>query len=110
MLQELEDAHRHPAALQAHALALPLLLLVAALLVRARLRRGGPREVARPARGERALEVGEVRVVCVVGEGEAAERELDERDPERPDVGFDGVLRALDPLGLWGGMGVSDGM
>jgi hypothetical protein len=37
----------------------------------------------------------------LVGEGEAAEREFDEGDAERPDVGFYGVVAALDSLRLW---------
>jgi hypothetical protein len=111
VLQQLEDAHRHPPALEAHALALPLVLLrrVGALAPRrGKAERGERVDGAGACGGEGALEVGEVRVVGEgLGEGEAAEGELDKGDAEGPDVGFDGVYCALDTLGLRGGASVS---
>ena len=103
MLQQLQDGHRHPAALQADALALALVRL-RRLLLCARPRRREALHVRPGAFGlEGALEVGEVGVVRVVGAagvGEAAESELDEGDAEGPGVRLDGVLCALYPLGL----------
>ena len=69
MLQQLQDAHRHPAALQTDTLALAFLLLVC--LYRRPLGREG--STGR----ERALEVREIRIVIRVREGEAAQSELD---------------------------------
>ena len=97
MLEQLEDAHGHTAALETDALALPLLLLglffspaaahqtCSVLFVRRHLpllsgrrRQREPVNRIRAVRRERALEVGQVGVVGRgVGEGEAAERELD---------------------------------
>jgi hypothetical protein len=106
VLQQLEDAHRHAPALQRHALAFPPVLLG---LVSARARRWQADRRGATGR-ERALKVREVRVVVGgLREGEAAEGELDEGYAEGPDVGLDGVLRALYALGLRTGQRSADG-
>lgn len=77
MLEQFQDAHRHPAALQADALALPLILL--RLYPRLRLLRwDGDSEVSGARGRECTFEIGEIGVVGRgFREGEAPEREFD---------------------------------
>jgi len=108
VLQQLQDAHRHPSALQADTLALPLVLLRFLLLRPARSQETTIRNVVqRQGSHRRRRECPfQIRVRVIVGvalrKREATKRDLDQRDTKGPDVGLDGVLRALYPFRLYG--------